>query len=244
MALGAWLAERLRARPDIGGAMPLHLPEPARLDALAGGSGGILVTPHTAATLPMVQGLGRRYPVTLLVRTTRDRRRSASQHAYYASLGCEIVDARGAGGAAVARKLVRALRAGHLIIGMGDLIASPPAASARDGATELFAAEAFGQTVGVVGWPARFARNARVPLVPAIAVFDAGRIVLHLGPEARGDDPASVTRSWFSAMLDLIRDHPEDWLFALDRRWSRVLTMAAEGMPTTAEPESRASSSA
>jgi hypothetical protein len=45
-------------------------------------------------------------------------------------------------------------------------------------------------------------------------------------------------------MLNLIRDHPEDWLFALDRRWSRVLTMAAEGMPTTAEPESRASSSA
>jgi KDO2-lipid IV(A) lauroyltransferase len=227
LSLGAWLLERMRARPDEGIGMPLRVPEEARLDVLIGTSGGVIVMPHTAAAFPVARGLAQRYPLTVLVRTTRDRRRSEAQFAHYAALGCEIIDARSAGKAVVARGLLRALKAGRLVIGMGDLIASPPAAHDTGTMSEHFRVDTFGQVAGVVGWPARFALSTGVPLVPAMAVFDAGGIVLHLGPTAHGSDPAALTRSWFGAMLDLVQDHPEDWPFALDRRWARILRTAA-----------------
>ena len=229
LALGLYRMERLRLGHGAEIDAALEIPERDRLTALAQEKGAVLVMPHTHGSLPMVRGLGRHFEVLMLIRTTRDEARSASQHTYYDRMGCEIVDVRRENDASVARAVIRALRQGRIVVGTGDLIRKPPPPDAPYDKTKgLVRAEAFGQPLGAPGWPARFALKAGAPLIPVMIDQTEGEIVLHLGPVAEGEDVVSVTRNWVSSIEDFLRRHPTDWTFVFDRRWSRLLRAAAE----------------
>lgn len=207
----------------------LAIPEEARLKALLSDGGLFLALPHAHAALAMGRALAQRYPVTAIVRVSADTGRATAQHRLYARMGAEIVDARNESAQAVARKALRALRSDRIVVAMADRIATAPD-EATDRRRDLVRVTAFGQPLGIGGWPVRFAAKARVPIPPAIVARRGDGMDLVLGRNIPpGGDVAATAQSITSALEDLIRAHPEEWVFCLDKHWSRALRAGPPG---------------
>ncbi|MCG6883696.1 MAG: hypothetical protein LJE62_08095 [Silicimonas sp.] len=200
-------------------------PEKARLDALLEKGGVVLAIPHTHASLAMGRGLARHYPVLALVRATQNPRRAASEHEIYENLGSEFFEVRTANPTLVARKVLKALKDGRIVIGTVDRIRNaPPEDAPVEVAGDLVRARAFDQPIGIAGWPARFAAKAGVPIIPVTVTQTPEKISLVLGREITPtEDPVETTQAWVSALEELLRAHPDEWIFSLDRHWSEVL---------------------
>ena len=83
---------------------------------------------------------------------------------------------------------------------------------------------AFGQPIGIAGWPARFGSKAGATILPASVVQSDDGISLVLGDEVTpGDDLVRTTQAWVDNLEALFRQHPEEWTFALDKFWSQAL---------------------
>jgi lauroyl/myristoyl acyltransferase len=223
LMLGVERAERVRHGFGTEIDPLLRIPDERKLMDLLSHGGVFLALPHAHAALPMVRGLSQRYPVLAIVRLPSNERRAAAQRRLYEQVGCDFIDARHAPPMAVARQTVRALKAGWIVVGTVDRIAPAPP-SEIDPATDLVRATAFGQPIGVGGWPSRFARASGAPILPAMVIQSDTGIQLMLGPAIAPDrDLVAVTQSWVTAMEDLILCHPSEWTFSLDKQWSRVL---------------------
>jgi len=223
LMLGVERAERVRYGFGTEIDPLLRIPDERKLMDLLSRGGVFLALPHAHAALPMVRGLAQRYPVLAIVRLPTNKPRAAAQRQLYEQVGCDFIDARHEPPMAVARQTVRALKAGRIVVGTVDRIAPAPP-SEIDPAADLVRATAFGQPIGVGGWPSRFARASGAPILPAMVVQSDTGIELMLGPAIAPDrDLAAVTQRWVTAMEDLILCHPSEWTFSLDRHWSRVL---------------------
>ncbi|NNK78472.1 MAG: hypothetical protein HKP40_07145 [Litoreibacter sp.] len=207
----------------------LEIPEPDKLDALmAQGNGAVLAMPHCHASVAMVRGLAQRYPVLMLVRETAKPSRAAAQRSYYDHLGCECLDVRRTGDASVARAVLGALRQGKLVVGVVDRIQdAPPESAPYDKARDMVRAEAFGQPVGIAGWPARFAGKLGAPVLPGMVAQTEDAMILHLGSPLETRDLEATTQAMTRALEALVRAHPRDWLFVYDKYWTRVLQQGA-----------------
>lgn len=217
--------ERLR-EGDLGefGDM-LRIPEVDRLEAVLSKGGALLMMPHAHGSISTAEALGQKYPLTLVVRTAKDDARAAHQLQYYAGMSCDIIDVRRTEDVAVTRGVIRALRQGRLVLAAGDLVKAAPKKSI-DERKDLVRVAAFGQPVGALGWPARFAQKARVPVIPVMMVQGKDELRLLLGPEIESDDLQLTTQAWMDGMLELVCQHPADWTFALDKRWMQALESA------------------
>ena len=203
----------------------LHIPEQEKLETLLRSGGVVLVLPHTHASFAMGRGLARRYPLLALVRSAANERRAASEWEVYANLGCEVLDVRLEKPTTVARKLLAALNDGRLVVGTVDRIReAPPPQYPVDAPGDTVRAMAFGQAIGITCWPARFALKAAAPILPATVVQTADTISLRLGaavePKA---ELLATTQDWVDELENLLRTYPDEWTFALDKHWSRVL---------------------
>ena len=204
----------------------LRIPEEQRLEELLGKGGGVLAIPHTHASLAMGRGLAKRYPLLALVRSTGgDERRASSELEIYRNLGCDYLDIRVEKPTVVARTVLSALRDGRLVVGTVDRIRMAPSPLAPiDSASDTVRALAFGQPIGITGWPARFALKAGVPIIPATVVQTEDTISLQLGASIEPcKDLLETTQQWLGELERLIRTHPEEWTFALDKYWSRAV---------------------
>lgn len=203
----------------------LQIPEKERLDGLLQGGGVMLVIPHNHATLAMGRGLAQHYPLLALVRSTRNERRAASETEIYENLGCEYLDVRRENPTVVARKVLKALNDGRLVIGIADRIrAAPPAEHPVDNSTDTVRGFSFGEPIGAPGWPGRFAWKAQVPILPATVLQSRQEIVLKLGPEVSPlADLVKTTQSWIDEFEELQKAHPHEWAFSLDKHWSKAL---------------------
>lgn len=207
-----------------------RIPEEQRFRTLTAERGCILVLPHTQAGFPMGRGFSARYPLLALVRSATDKRRAAAEWEVYQHLDAEVLDVRVEQQTTVARKVLGTLRQGKLVLGVVDRIrTAPPPEAPVDPTTDTVRATAFGQPVGITGWPARFARKAGAPILPAMVVQTKDAISLHIGAAIEpGVDLVATTQAWLTEMERLIREYPEEWTFALDKHWSRVLRADAE----------------
>jgi hypothetical protein len=204
----------------------LDIPDRARLDALLSQGGVFLALPHAQAALAMGRALSQRYPVTAIVRVSADPARAAAQHRLYAQMGAEIVDARTQTPQTVARAALKALRQGRILIAIVDRIARA-AEAPLDPARDIVRVTAFGQPVGLGLWPVRLATRAGAPILPAMVAQSGRGMVLHLGPQVKpGPDPRVTAQAMMAGLEDLIRAHPAEWMFALDKHWSRILRAA------------------
>lgn len=203
----------------------LRIPEDGRLKELLGKRGAVLVIPHTHASLAMGRGLARRYPLLALVRSGGDERRASSEMEIYRNLGCEFVDIRVEKPTIVARKVLSALNDGRLVVGTVDRIRNaPPSQAPMDSISGMVRTSAFGQPIGIAGWPARFALKAGVPIIPATVVQTKDTISLCLGASIEPcENLLETTQQWLSELERLIRAHPEEWTFALDKYWSKAV---------------------
>jgi KDO2-lipid IV(A) lauroyltransferase len=214
----------------------LAIPEAARLEALLSRRGVFLALPHAHAALAMGRALAQAYPVTAIVRVSADPARATAQHRLYAQMGAEIVDARTESPLAVARAALRAFRDGRIVIAMVDRIAPAPE-TPLDTRRDLARVAAFGQPVGLGLWPARLAAKGSAPILPAMVEQSGSRMVLHLGPEiAPGPDLSAMSQAMMTGLEDLIRAHPAEWMFCLDKHWSRALRAAPPNAPGITPP--------
>jgi KDO2-lipid IV(A) lauroyltransferase len=213
----------------------LEIPDRARLEmTLAEGKGAVLIMPHCHASIAMVRGLAARYPTLMLVRESKKDSRAKAQRSYYAHLGCPCIDVRRTPDAAVARAVLKALRQGSVVVGVVDRIQAPPPADAPlDKARDMVRVTAFGEPVGMVGWPLRFAARPGSPILPAMVRQTDSAIILDLGPAmVPGADLQASTQSLATALEEFIRMSPRDWLFVYDKQWRRILRRAATRLGT------------
>ncbi len=203
-------------------------PEEARLRALLEKGGVVMVFPHTHSNLAMGRGLSQLFPLLFLVRSTTNEKRAASEKEIYDHMGSEFLDVRFAPPAVVARQVLKKLKGKGLVLGTVDRINFPPPEKRPiDTGGDLVRVEAFGEAVGMTGWPARFTARASGTILPAYVVQTEDKISLRLGPEVTPtDDLRATTQAWTDEMMALIRANPEEWTFALDKHWSRTLKQA------------------
>ncbi len=203
----------------------LKIPEQARLDALVQKSGVVLVIPHTHGSIVMGRALAQQYRILALIRTTRNTRRAASETQIFENMEEDFVDVRHEKPAVVARKILKALSERRLIIGMVDRIRSaPPEEKPIDTAEDLVRAQAFGEPIGIAGWPARFAWKAKCPILPVTVDQSKDGMSLVLGNAvAPTENLSDTTQAWVTELESLIKSYPDEWAFSLDKHWSRIL---------------------
>lgn len=220
---GTALAERIRHGygPELDGM--LEIEGQNRLDAMLQDRGLFLALPHMHAAFAMTYCLANAYPVLAIVSLTRNPDRARAQMDLYRHANCDVIDVRGQDHGAVARKILQALKSGTIVVGTVDRIQNAPE-EAVDKARDVVRATAFGAPVGYGGWPTRFATKARAPIVPACVAQTEGRLRLTLGEAVvPTGDLAATTQAWVSELERLVREHPTEWAFSLDKYWSRVL---------------------
>ena len=220
---GLDLAERVRHGfgAEVDGLLTIN--DEDRLAALLEKGGVFLALPHVHASVAMTRALANRYPVLLIARLTTDKRRAEAQRHLFAQLGCDVLDARNEPSSSVARRTLRALRSGKIVIGTVDRIRPPPVHD-LDAARAQVRAVAFGRAVGVESWPTRFAIEAKAPILPATVRQTSNGVSLILG-KAVFPTAAIVgtTQGWVDELTNLLRANPEEWNFCLDKHWSTVL---------------------
>jgi KDO2-lipid IV(A) lauroyltransferase len=220
---GLDLAERVRHGfgAEVDGLLTIE--DEQRLAALLEKGGVFLALPHLHASVAMTRALANRYPVLLIARLTTEKKRAEAQRHLFAQLGCDVLDARNEPSTSVARRTLRALRSGKIVIGTVDRIRPPPADDV-DAAPGQVRAVVFGQPVGVESWVARFAIEAKAPIVPATVRQTGNGVTLILGKEILpAADIVETTQEWVDELANLLRANPEEWNFSLDKHWSTVL---------------------
>lgn len=216
--------ETLRFGPQADIDQLLQIPEQARLEGVLAKGGVLMVMAHCHASVAMVRALASRYPTLMLIRSTAKKSRAASQYSYYEQLGCDVVDVRSTDGGIVARAVLRALREGKIVVGVVDRIEKAPKPdSPVNKAKDTVRVEAFGQAIGLAGWPARFAAKCKVPVLPVTVVQTSEAMVLHISDEIEAGEMVATTQKWVDAIEAFIRRFPSDWLFVYDKHWGQIL---------------------
>lgn len=203
----------------------LHIPEKDRFDEITSRGGAIFIMPHAHGSVPMAEALGQIHPLLLFVRATKDEERAAWQREYYTKMTCGVVDVRRADDVVASRTMLSALREGSIILGGGDFIKGAPDVIDNP-AEDVVSVEAFGEHVGAMRWPARFAAKMGVPIVPVNIEQTSTQLILHMGDEITPGEIVPTTQKWMDGMVDLIHQYPTNWVFCLDRHWLRVLENA------------------
>jgi lauroyl/myristoyl acyltransferase len=181
--------------------------------------GLILVVPHCAGAVLSSAGLNKFCPTVLLVREPQSPTRFQLMMQYLEKLGPEFILSRTASPPTVMRNMLRALREKKLVVGTTDLIQA---------GLDTVPTTVFGQRVDSPAWPARIASRLGIPIVPGFIHMEGPRIRLIADEAYLEPDVEISTQRWVSSFERWFRQYPSDWVFMLDRRWSRVLAAAAE----------------
>lgn len=219
------MAERIRHGFGADLNEMLDVPDNDRLDDMLREKGLFLALPHLHASFAMIFCLAQNYPVLAVVSLTRNPDRAKAQRALYEQANCEVLDVRSEEPGIVARKILKALKSGTIVAGTVDRIQKAPE-QAVDKARDVVRVTAFGAPVGYGGWPTRFATKARAPIVAASVEQTRQYLRLHLSEAViPTEDTQGTTQAWVSELERLVRAHPAEWAFSLDKHWSRVLRM-------------------
>ena len=181
--------------------------------------GAIFVVPHCVGSVLSAARFGKEFPSMMLVRESKSRRRGRIMRQYFEKLGPELLFVRRADPVSLARSILNSLRARKFVVGTTDL-----ARCTRD----TIAVEMFGERVRMPDWPARFAAKRKVPIVPGYVHIVNGRILMITGEPYLEEDLTASTQRWARFFEENIRAYPSDWIFMLDKRWSRILAAAAK----------------
>jgi KDO2-lipid IV(A) lauroyltransferase len=215
---GSGLAERISFDESVA-----HLD-----DAVARGRGVVLAAPHLACHEITAGFLHRRHPVAALVRESKSPGHDAVKRRWYEALGLETVHrARGSSLVADVVALLRVLRGGRVLAVTPDVLMPP----GRGVPVRL-----FGRTVHLSPGVAVLAQRSGAPLVSALLEWDDGPGVRPARVRIRFSEPLALPAAgdrdqaareglqlWCAAAEEYLRRRPENWLFWLDKRWTRAL---------------------
>lgn len=197
-------------------------------DAVAEGRGAIIVSPHWSGHELVAATVNRRHPMALLVRQAPTPERMARKLKWYNAVGAEIV-LRPAQASTIkdAVAYLSVLKRGKVLAITPDLLADPGLG---------VEASIFGRTARIHAGAFALALSARAPMVRPYFRWQSDRSLIvawERAPEMPdGDRDAAIraaAQDWCRWFEDRLRANPENWLFWLDKRWSRFLHATPRG---------------
>jgi lauroyl/myristoyl acyltransferase len=191
-------------------------------DAAAEGHGVVLTAAHWSGHELAGASINVRHPMVMLVRGAPTSEREARKLQWYRALGVEtVVRPSGASTIKDAAAYLNALKRGKMLAITPDLLADP------EQGVETFI---FGRPARLYGGAFALAMSARAPLIRLSFQWQRDSslvLAFDRAPIPDGPDRTSAIRiavqdwcHWFEVK---VRANPENWLFWLDKRWSRFL---------------------
>jgi lauroyl/myristoyl acyltransferase len=192
-------------------------------EAIAEGRGVVLTSPHWSGHELIGGVIARRHPMVMLVRQASAAERAARKQHWYRALGAEtVIRPEHASAINDAAAYLKVLKQRKVLGITPDLLAS----AGRGVEISL-----FGRSAWVHGGAFAIAIATGAPLIRfCLAWRPDGTVTLTF--EKAPSPPPGVGRhaavqasaqEWFRWFEDRLRLSPENWLFWLDRRWSRFL---------------------
>ena len=196
-------------------------------EAAAQGRGVIVAAPHFFAHEITAAVAGRRHPFAALVRESKSAAHNDVKRHWYGALGMEMVHrARRSSMLADAVALIRVLRSGR-VLGITPDVLVPE--------DQGMPVTMFGRTVSLAPGFAFLAMRSGAPVLTSHLEWltpenpREARIRVHCHPPMRMPEGGNrealreAMQSWCSHYETLLRQNPENWLFWLDKNWTRVL---------------------
>ncbi|MEP7029454.1 MAG: hypothetical protein ABI830_00815 [Pseudolabrys sp.] len=196
----------------------------ALLDAaLAEGRGAVIVSAHWSGHELVAGVVNRRHPMSLLVRQAPSNERMARKLKWYRALGADIVlrpDRASAIKDAVS--YLKVLKQGKVLSITPDLLAAPG---------QGIEVSLFGRKAQLHGGAFALALAAGAPMMRPYFKWqsDSSLIVAWerapTPPQTADRETAiqAAAQDWCRWFEGKLRDNPENWLFWLDKNWSRFL---------------------
>jgi lauroyl/myristoyl acyltransferase len=192
-------------------------------DAFAEGRGVVLTVPHWSGHELVAAVVARRHPMVMLVRQAASGERADRKTKWYRALGVETV-LRPARASQIkdAVAYLKVLKSGKMLAITPDLLADPG---------QGVEVSLFGRHSRLSGGAFALAISAKAPMIRISGVWQPdSSVVLTFerapAPAANGDRDAvlrACVQDWCRWFERKLRDNPENWLFWLDKRWSRFL---------------------
>lgn len=189
--------------------------------AIAEGRGVVLTAPHWSGHELFGASLARRHPMVMLVRKAPASARAARKAKWYNALGVETVLRPSKATIKDAVAYLKVLKNGKMLGITPDILAD------SDQGVEV---TLFGRRARLHGGAFALAISAGAPMIRSSVVWqpDSSVIVTF----ERAQQPSAENRNaavqascqdWCDWFEDKLRANPENWLFWLDKRWSRFL---------------------
>ena len=196
-------------------------------DAVAEKRGVVLTVPHWSGHELVAAVIARRHPMVMLVRQAATTERTDRKAKWYRALGAEtVLRPKQASTIADAVAYLKVLKSGKMLAVTPDLLADPGS----------------GVEVSIFGRPARLhggafaiAIAARAPMIrvsgkwqpDSSVVIEFERAPLPPSTDDRATAVRVCVQDWCRWFEEKLRANPENWLFWLDKRWSRLLRLTA-----------------
>ena len=191
-------------------------------EAVAEGRGVVLASPHWSGHELVAARISLRHPMIMLVRQAPTAERATRKLKWYNALGAEIVlRPRGASSIKDAVAYLKVLKRGRTLGITPDLLAD---------AEQGVEVSIFGRPARLHGGAFALAISAGAPMIRPFFRWQGDTSVVVAFERAPafddGDRDAAVraaVQDWCRWFEDRLRESPENWLFWLDKRWSRFL---------------------
>ena len=192
-------------------------------DAFAEGRGVVLTVPHWSGHELVAAVIARRHPMAMLVRQAPTSERAKRKEKWYRALGAEtVLRPKHASTIKDAVAYLKVLKSGKMLAITPDLLADP---------SQGVEISIFGRLARLPGGAFALAIAAGAPMVRVSGVWQTdSSVVLTFErappPPVDGDRDAAIracVQDWCRWFEDKLRANPENWLFWLDKRWSRFL---------------------
>jgi lauroyl/myristoyl acyltransferase len=205
-------AQGVLAQVDAGDVRRALLEEP-----LKGSGAFILFGAHNLAAIYGSVALAQSMPLLIVIRNSKTIRRTRLALDLLERLNARILMVRGGNPFEVARAMFSALDDNQVL------------AATVDNVDPGFGVEAkiFGVNVEFAPWAARIAAKRQVPVVPVYfhSLDDGARVVF--GEPLVTGDAAVAIQHYVSFFEKSILADPASWIYLVDRKWCRVLRIAA-----------------
>jgi lauroyl/myristoyl acyltransferase len=192
-------------------------------EAIALGRGAVITSPHWFGHELTTALINRRHPITLVVRQGTNAEKMARKLKWYSALGVDVVvRPRGASAIKDAAAYLKVLKQNRILAVTPDLLTSQDAG---------VGVEIFGRGGQIFAGAFAIASIARAPLLRPFPRWqsDSRLIVSWASTDLPSVDQnrtaviAGAAQDWCRWFEGKLRSRPQDWLFWLDKRWSRFL---------------------
>jgi KDO2-lipid IV(A) lauroyltransferase len=198
-------------------------------DAVAEGRGVVLTVPHWSGHELVAAVIACRHPMVMLVRQASTEEHSSRKTKWYQALGAEVIlRPRHASTIKDAVAYLKVLKMGKMLAITPDLLVD------RENGIEV---SVFGRRARLNGGAFLLAIAAKAPMIRISGTWQSDSSVVltfERAPAPPDNDDREATiraclQDWCDWFEEKLRSNPENWLFWLDKRWSRFLRETRRG---------------